>query len=218
MAYKIDFHTHSEASPDGALQLKHYERMLTHQRLHCIAVTDHNTIEFASWLQAELGSDRIIVGEEINTTEGEIIGLYLTEAVPAGLSLKRAIRRVKKQGGLVYVPHPFETVRKGIAEEVLDSIAGEVDIIETQNGRAVFQNTSKQAMSWAASHNIPGAAASDAHGVVGWGRTYTLLDEMPQRETLLALLKGASYERAFPTMRGVLYPKLNRFRKKGRHA
>lgn len=209
--YKVDFHTHSVASPDGALAPKHYQRALERGRLDCIAVTDHNTIAMAKQLHAELG-DRIIIGEEITTNEGEIIGLYLTEAIPAKLSPAETIRRIKKQGGLVYVPHPFETVRKGIGIETLQSIAKDIDIIEVHNGRAVFQNRSPQAVAWASEHKVPGAASSDAHGIAGWVRTYTMLAAMPTRQNLTKLLTAASYQRGFPGVRGMLYPKFNRLR------
>jgi hypothetical protein len=217
MTYKVDFHTHSVASPDGALTLKHYQRMLERRTLDCIAVTDHNTIAMALQLHAELG-DRIIVGEEITAQEGEIIGLYLTEAIPAQLSAAETIERIHAQGALAYIPHPFETVRKGISVAVLERVASHVDIFEVCNGRAIFQNRTAQALDWAATHAVPGAAGSDAHGVSGWGRTYTLLEAMPTRQTLVGLLATASYQRGFPGVRGVLYPKFNRLRTRRGHA
>ncbi len=148
MKIKIDFHTHSVVSPDGALTEAHYQKMLQ-TGLDCVAITDHNTTAFAQKLHKKLG-DQIIVGEEITTTQGEIIGLYLTDDVPAGLTGLETVKVIKKQRGLVYIPHPFETVRKGITQEVLDKIADFVDIIETNNGRAVFQNKSNGAKAWAA--------------------------------------------------------------------
>jgi predicted metal-dependent phosphoesterase TrpH len=210
---KIDLHTHSEASPDGSLRTVHYHQMLESEDLYCIAVTDHNRIDFAQALQAELG-DRIIVGEEITTTEGEIIGLYLQRAVPGGKSLAATVRRIKQQNGLVYVPHPFETVRKGLSAEALATVASDVDIMETRNGRAIFQNRGKEASVWAKEHDVPGAASSDAHGVRGWGKTYTILAEPPNRDTLVSLLRRARLQTGSPGIRGVLYPKFNRLRKK----
>lgn len=217
MPYKVDFHTHSTASPDGSLQLKDYRSMLQNRKLDCIAVTDHNTVDYALELRAELG-DRIIIGEEITTLQGEVIGLYLTKTIPPLLDIQTTLQAIKEQGGLVYIPHPFETVRKGISEAVLRSIAPEVDIIEVHNGRAVFQNFSKKAAAWAALHTKPMAAASDAHGLGGWGRTYTILDEMPMRDSLTTVLAQATLTKSFPGFRAVLYPKINRLRKKGQHA
>ena len=217
MSIKIDLHTHSVASPDGALTIDDYRRMLNSGRLDCIAITDHNTVEYAQRVRAELG-ERIIVGEEIKTTAGEIIGLYLKETIPKGMLPSQAIAAIREQGGLVCVPHPFETVRSGIAREALDEIADSVDMIEVHNGRAIFQNYSKQAYAWAAVHDVCGIASSDSHGASGWGRTYTVINDVPTRRTLLELLQDCQYATAFPGVRAVLYPKLNRLQKKiGQH-
>jgi len=213
--YKVDLHTHSIASPDGSLNEDNYRKMLETGRLDCIAVTDHNTIAFAKELHANLG-DRIIVGEEITTLDGEIIGLFLTKPVKPGMSAADTVRAIKQQGGLVCIPHPFETVRKGIPIVVLDAIADRVDMIEVRNGRAVFQNKSRQAEAWATEHRVAGVASSDAHGWHGWGRTYTTVAEMPTRGTLVKLLANATYKVGLPGIRGVLYPKLNRIRRRRR--
>lgn len=211
---RVDLHTHSIASPDGGLQAKHYRRFLEKDRLACVAITDHNTIAFARELEKELGS-RIIVGEEIMTTEGEIIGLYLTELIPAGLSPRETVQRIKEQHGLVYIPHPFETRRKGLNAATLAAIAESVDILETINGRALFQNRTTEAQAWAHSHAVVGAASSDAHGFAGWGKTASLLRELPTRENLASLLESAQYQIGSPGLRGVLYPTYNRIRRKG---
>lgn len=215
MPYKIDLHTHSHKSPDGSIKAGDYLRMLLQGKLDAIAITDHNRIDEAVEWHSQLG-DRIIVGEEITTTAGEIIGLYLTEAIPAGLSPIDTVERIRQQGGLVYIPHPFETVRKGITPQVLDHIAKYVDIIEIHNGRAVFQDRSAEAKAWGRKHNVAGAASSDSHGRVGWGRTYTVVEELPTQNNLKELLQTAHYRHASPGVRGILYPKLNRLRKKGR--
>lgn len=213
--HKIDLHTHSVASPDGSLNEGDYRKMFDVGRLDCIAVTDHNTIAFARELHAKLG-ERIIVGEEVTTLDGEIIGLYLTKLVKPGMSAADTVAAIKEQGGLVCVPHPFETVRKGVSIMTLNVIAEQVDIIEVRNGRAVFQNKSKQAEAWAAKHHVTGVASSDAHGWHGWGRTYAMVSELPTRDTLLKLLANATYKVGLPGIRGVLYPKLNRIRRRRR--
>lgn len=217
MSYKVDFHTHSIASPDGALCLEQYRRMLQQGRLDFIAVTDHNTVDMAKELQSELG-DRIIVGEEITTKEGEIIGLYLAKTVPPMLTALETVEEIHGQGGLVYIPHPFETARKGVPLDTLREIAKHVDIMEVHNGRALFQNYSALALEWAVEHGVAGAAASDAHGFAGWGRTYTLLEKAPTREKLVTLLQKAAYTHAFPGIHGMLYPAINRWRHRTKHA
>jgi predicted metal-dependent phosphoesterase TrpH len=210
---KIDLHTHSVGSPDGSLTADDYRKILGTSRLDYIAVTDHNTIAFAQKLNAQLGA-QIVVGEEITAREGEIVGLFLTEKVKPGMSAADTVAAIKQQGGLVYIPHPFETVRKGLPPATLDAIAKDVDIVEIHNGRAFFQNKSKQAESWAAQHHVPGAASSDAHGWHGWGRTYTIVEQTPTRATLTKLLTTAAYHTGSPGLRGLLYPKLNRIRRR----
>lgn len=214
--YKIDLHTHSTTSPDGALSARHYEDALGKGALDYIAITDHNSISFAQKLHDEIG-DQIIVGEEVTCLEGELIGLYLKDVIPANLSVVDTIRAIHAQGGLVYVPHPFETVRKGIPEATLDQIAKDVDIIEVHNGRAIFQNKGGLAHSWSARHDMPSASSSDAHGRHGWGKTYSLISEAPTAKTLPVLLKDADYFIGTVGMLGVLYPKFNKLRKKIRH-
>jgi predicted metal-dependent phosphoesterase TrpH len=215
--YKIDLHTHSIASPDGGLKLKDYRRMLARGKLDVVAITDHNTISFAQVAQAKLGDKTIIVGEEITTQEGEIIGLYLEEAVPAGLTLEEAVTAIRAQNGLVYVPHPFETVRQGVQLPDLDKIASAVDIVEICNGRALFQNKGRAAADWTADHKKTAAASSDAHGIIGWGRTASLVEKLPTRQTLVALLMDARY-RMQSVHAGVLHPKMNRLYRKFTHA
>lgn len=214
--YKVDLHTHSTGSPDGGLTKRHYQFFLDNNLLDYIAITDHNRIDIAQQYQAELGG-RIIVGEEVMTTEGELIGLHLSELLEPGQTALATAQAIKAQGGLVYVPHPFETVRSGISEKTLEQIARHVDIIEGYNGRAIFQNRGALARKWAAKLQVPIAASSDAHGRTGWGYTYSLLDAAPTRASLISLLKSAAYSRRSVGI-GVVYPKLNRLVRKFRHA
>lgn len=214
---KVDLHTHSIASSDGSLTEAHYRRMLASGQLDYIAVTDHNTIAFAQELKQKLGA-HIIIGEEITTLDGEIVGLYLKKKVRPGMTAAETAIEIRKQGGLIYIPHPFETVRKGLPLDKLSRITDLVDIIETDNGRAVFQNKGALAKEWALMHRVAGAASSDAHGWHGWGKTYSILKRAPTEETLPDLLVAAKYKVGRPGLRGMLYPKLNRIRRRKRHA
>lgn len=213
MTYTLDLHTHSTGSPDGSLRTRDYRRKLESGALDYIAITDHNRIDAALEIQSQLGElgARIIIGEEINTIEGEIIGLYLEKQITAGKSVKKTVELIRKQGGLVYVPHPFETVRSGLPSTALDIIADEVDIVEAYNGRAVFQDKGRLAERWAIRHGARVAASSDAHGRRGWGKTYTVVDEPPTKANLRRLLKQATQGRRRVGI-GIVYPKLNRVR------
>ena len=210
---KIDLHTHSVGSPDGGITAEEYGRLLDDKVLDMIAVTDHDSIEQALVIQNKLGP-RIIIGEEITSLEGEIIGLFLKQKVEPGLSALQTVQAIKSQGGLVYIPHPFETVRKGITQSVIDSISDEIDIVEVYNGRAVFQNKGPQALTWARLHNKIGAASSDAHGLKGVGTTYSSVESVPNKESFLEVLKTARLTTKRPPLLSLFYPKYNRFRDK----
>ncbi len=210
---RIDLHTHSIGSPDGGLTATDYSALLNAQVLHFIAVTDHDRIDTAQELQKTLG-DQIIVGQEITTSQGEIIGLYLSEKITPGQTAQQTVKAIKQQGGLVYIPHPFETVRKGIPKEVLDSIAGLADIVETHNGRAVFQNKGPAAVAWARLHGKVSAASSDAHGKRGMATSFTTISGVPTRDNLVELLKTGRQQTARPPLHSLLYPKYHRLRGK----
>lgn len=210
---KIDLHTHTWASPDGGLLPKHFEAVFARGLLDYAAVTDHNTITAAQQLQRRFG-ERIIIGEEISTQEGDLVGLYLTQAVPSGLSARETAQLIKAQGGLVYVPHPFERMRKSGGTTMLTALSGMIDVLETHNGRIFLRRPNDLAAAYAAQHALPAAASSDAHGFVGWGNTYTALPEPPTRDTLCTLLSGARFSKGRPGVRMLLYPTVNRLRKR----
>lgn len=211
--FKIDLHTHSTASPDGGISLGQYARALSTSLLDVIAITDHNRIDFATQAQASLG-DRIIIGEEIMSTSGEIVGLYLTEHIQPGLSPLETVKQIKDQGGLVYIPHPFESIRKGLHPSVMEELIDYIDIIEVCNGRAFLQNRSAQTVIWAKLNHIIGAASSDAHGLRGLGKTYTHVKELPKRDDLVKTLAGGTAVTDRPGIRSLLYPKYHRLRQR----
>lgn len=211
--YKIDLHTHSSASADGGLTITQYEQALSTDILDCVAITDHNRIDFAQELLKSFG-DKVIVGEEIMTQSGEIIGLYLEEKVPKNLSLADTIRLIKNQGGLVYVPHPLETVRHGLQINVLEEVVDSIDIVEIGNGRSLFQSRYSQILVWSNLNHLVGAASSDAHGRVGLGHTYTSIAELPTKQNLKHLLSTGIPIIQRPGLRALLYPKYNRLMKR----
>lgn len=215
--YKVDLHTHSTASHDGGITADQYAKALSTGVLDVIAVTDHNQLDFAVGLRRQLG-DRIIVGEEIMTTGGEIIGLYLTERISPGLSPLETIKQIKEQGGLVYVPHPFESVRKGLHPGTMEELVDYLDIIEVCNGRAFLQNRSAQTVIWAKLNHIIGAASSDAHGAHGLGKTYTRVKKLPAADDLVECVAAGTPVTERPGVRSLLYPKYHRLRKKLRKA
>lgn len=211
--YKIDLHTHSIASPDGGITADQYAHALSTNLLDVIAITDHNQIDFAVGLQNQLG-DRIIVGEEIMSTGGEIIGLYLKERVKPGLTPQETVKQIREQGGIVYIPHPFESVRKGLHPAVLEELIDYIDVIEVCNGRAFLQNRSAQTFMWAKLNHVIGASSSDAHGIRGLGKTYTRVKTLPTSEDLLKVLAHGTPVTEPPSLRALLYPKFHKLKKK----
>ncbi|CAN5646520.1 PHP domain-containing protein [soil metagenome] len=211
--YKIDLHTHSTGSPDGGITTSQYKQVLEDGLLDYIAITDHNRVDMALRLNKELG-ERIIVGEEIMTSKGEIIGLFLQTIVPPNLTPIETVQRIRDQGGLVYVPHPFEIIRKGLRAADLEDIAELIDIMEVYNGRAILRDRSQQAAVWAKLNRVIGVASSDAHGVKGLGKTYTLAPEAPTRDNLLTLLTTSTSIASRPSLRELMYPKYHRLRQK----
>lgn len=210
---RVDLHTHSQASADGGITFEQYKKILKAGTLNIVAITDHNTIEFALQAQRSLG-DQIIVGEEIMTTEGEIVGLFLQQVIEPLQSPEKTIHAIKAQGGVVYIPHPFETMRKGLPLDTLNRIAKDIDIMEVYNGRVMQRSRRMQAFEWAKTHDIPGAASSDAHGARGWGRAYAEIAEQPSSKNLGDLLHNARLVCKDVGIMGRMYPSLHRTKRK----
>ncbi len=208
---KIDLHTHSIFSPDGGITEKEYEEIIAKKILDVVAITDHNKIDFAQKLNKKLG-EHIIIGEEIMTTYGEVIGLFLTEEINLGLSLRETIDLIHSQGGIVYIPHPFETIRHGVSEDELEKNAERIDIIETYNGRAILGSEEK-AKDFAKKYHIHQASGSDAHGLSGVGYTYTIINSFTSAKTLLKSMEDATVIYKRPPLLSFLDPKINRFKK-----
>lgn len=210
---KLDLHTHSVASPDGGISEAQYMKVLDRGLLDCIAITDHNRIDFAQHMHNTHGK-AIIVGEEIMSSLGEVVGLFLQEKVLPGLSPKDTMQAIRDQGGLVYIPHPLETVRKGLSLQTLEELADLIDIVEICNGRAFFQNRSKQAVVWTHLNHKTAAVSSDAHGYHGLGATYTGVNKLPTARSLLHELASGVHMTDRPGIRALLYPKFHRTRKR----
>lgn len=188
ISYKVDFHTHSILSHDGGIGEKDYQSALLRGLLDYIAITDHNTTDYALFCQKKFG-ERIIVGEEISTRKGEIIGLFLKKTIPSLLSLAETIANIKAQGGLVYIPHPFDTQRFAIGEENMLAILSSIDIIETFNARMIFPIYNKRAKIFAEKYHIASSSGSDAHSGNGLGFTYAILNQKINKNTLDLALK-----------------------------
>jgi predicted metal-dependent phosphoesterase TrpH len=190
---RVDCHLHTVHSGDAVTTVERLAERVREERLDVVCVTDHHTLTGAhEALSREIGA-RVVVGEEIRTHAGEIIGLFLTERVPYVLPLEEAVRRVRAQGGLVYAPHPYDASRTSLGAAGLARLhtLGVLDVVEVFNAKITDREDNRRAARFAAEHGLPGAAGSDAHDPEGIGAAYV---EMPDfdgpRDFAAALREG----------------------------
>jgi predicted metal-dependent phosphoesterase TrpH len=190
---KVDMHTHSEYSPDSRTPLASQAAAIRAAGLHVVCATDHNTIEGALRLRELADGFRVIVGEEVSSRDGEIIGLFLDKPVPRGLSAEETIARIRDQGGLVSVPHPFSRNRRfHLRRSVLERVWKDIDCIEVFNAREAFTQDNVRAAAFAREKGLPGAVGSDAHRASEIGRAWVEVEEFAGREDFIAALREGS--------------------------
>ncbi len=157
-------------------------------------MTDHNTIEGAR-AAAAIDVERIIIGEEIMTTEGELLGYFLTEELPEGLTPLEAIDRLRAQGALISVAHPFDSTRKGAWDPgELERILPHVDALEVFNARSLTRGPNRRATERARQAGLPGTAGSDAHAGLEIGRTVMRLPSFCDADGMRAALAAGSIQ------------------------
>jgi predicted metal-dependent phosphoesterase TrpH len=189
---RVDLHSHTHRSHDSATSYKALVGACRRRSIDVIAITDHNRIEGALEFRDTAGF-RCIVGEEIRTTEGEIIGLFLEEFIPPHLSPEETIAEIKRQGGVVYVPHPFDRIRRSVIKtEALHRVASLVDAVEVLNARLHSASQNADALRFAQERGLLQGAGSDAHTAFEVGQAGV---EMPDFED------AASFKRALASAR-----------------
>lgn len=171
-----DFHTHTRFSRDSFMRPDTLVARCQAVGLSCIAITDHNTLKGALEVK-KLAPFRVIVGEEVKSSEGDIIGLFLKEEIPKGLTPLETVKRIKEQGGLVSIPHPFDRFRNGpLKAAALREVLPYVDIMEAFNARTTLMRDIQRCLQLALENKLVAAAVSDAHTPGELGHAYV---EMP---------------------------------------
>ena len=174
---RADLHVHTYRSPDSETLPEPIVSRCVEVGLNCVAITDHNTIEGALEVR-ELAPFMVIIGEEVTTSEGEITGLFLHEAVPRGLSPIETAARIKDQGGLVSIPHPYDRFRRSVISKTgLDAVIPRADIVEAFNSRNTLRGDNRRAREIADRHGLLVSAVSDAHTVGEIGHTYVKMPD-----------------------------------------
>ena len=174
---RVDLHSHTMWSGDSTTTPDEIEDAVVAAGLDVLCITDHNAIKGATDLAARLPC-RVIIGEELRTQYGEIIGLFLTDRIAAGTPPAEAAAAIRAQGGVVYVPHPFDPMRRNMAEPALYDLAraGLLDAVETINAKTSLRSLNERAAAFAAEFDLAAGAGSDAHVPLALGSAYV---EMP---------------------------------------
>ena len=183
---------HTHFSPDSETDPDKLVKRCLKVGLELIAVTDHNTIEGALKIK-DSAPFPVIIGEEIKTSAGEITGLFLKETIPAGLSPIDTAHRIKDQGGLVSLPHPFDRFRSEVIDgKAIDELIPLLDIVEIFNSRNNLSADDRKAEKFAKEHNLLTSGVSDAHTLMELGRTYVQMPEFDgtPSDFKIALSKG----------------------------
>ena len=152
---KADLHIHTLYSMDCNTRLEQVIERCLKVGINCIAIADHGTAEGALKAQ-ELAPFPVIVAEEILTPVGEIMGMFLKVTIPSHLSVEETLSRIRAQGGLVCIPHPFDTLtRSALGAKIMEELADEIDVVEVFNARSPLPGASNKALTFAHKHGIP---------------------------------------------------------------
>lgn len=189
---KADLHVHTCYSVDCCTSLKQVVDQCLATGIGCLAVSDHNTIAGAVRLR-DMAPFAVIVAEEITTSKGELMGLFLSNVIPAGLSPEETIAEIREQGGLVCIPHPFGRWLLQDSRDLLSTrILSQVDIVEVFNSRTPFPGSSRKARSLALKYGKVASAGSDAHTSGEIGRAYVEMPEFNDSSDFLSCLSQGS--------------------------
>lgn len=189
---RVDMHSHTMFSGDSTTTFDEVAESVAAAGIDVLCITDHNAVEGAKRLTAALsGVCRVIVGEEVRTHTGEIIGLFLTEKISYGARADATAAQIREQGGIVYVPHPFDPMRKNLTEASLIDIVeqGLVDAIEAFNAKTSLKSLNERARLFGEMHDLALGAGSDAHVPHALGAAYLEMPDFDGPRDFLAKMR-----------------------------
>lgn len=195
---KVDLHIHTLHSKDGKMKPEELVRKAMDQGFDLIAVTDHGTTRGA--LDAEKAAERmfreegkeliVIVGQEVKTGQGEILSYGIREDIEEGQDLLKTCQEIRKKGGFLIVPHPFDLMRRGIGDSI-NGVKEYVDAAEGFNERTLVTRFNNKAMAFLRENSIPVVVGSDAHFIDEFGKTYMLVESRKSKKDIFdAIRKG----------------------------
>jgi predicted metal-dependent phosphoesterase TrpH len=196
---EVDLHMHTDHSHDCATPVEVLLETARDRGLGAIAITDHNEISGAleaRRIAEEMGDIKVIVAEEVKTAEqGEVIGLFLEEKIPRGMTMAETIAEIRRQGGLVYVPHPFDRFHSVPDYEHLIEIVEEIDVLEVFNPRVALTAFNEEAERFARKYRIVPGAGSDSHVAQGLGSVRVRIHDFDGPREFLEAMRGADITR-----------------------
>jgi predicted metal-dependent phosphoesterase TrpH len=196
---EVDLHMHTDHSLDCATPVEILLETARDRGLGAIAVTDHNEISGAleaREIAERMGDIKVIVGEEVKTAEqGEVIGLFLEEKIPRGMTMSETIAEIRRQGGLVYVPHPFDRFHSVPDYEHLLDIVEEIDVLEVFNPRVAVTAFNEEAERFARKYRIVPGAGSDGHVAQALGSVRVRIHDFDGPEEFLEAMRDADITR-----------------------
>jgi predicted metal-dependent phosphoesterase TrpH len=192
---EVDLHMHTDHSADCATPVDVLLATARERGLGAIAITDHNEVSGAleaRELAERDGGPKVIVAEEVKTAEqGEVIGLFVEERIPRGLTMSETIAEIRRQGGIVYVPHPFDRLHSVPDYEHLLDIVEEIDILEVFNPRVALTGFNEEAERFAAKYRIVPGAGSDSHVAQALGSVRIRMHDFEGPEEFLESMRDA---------------------------
>lgn len=193
--WKVDLHAHTWHSRDCPVSPARLVAAAKRRGLHGIAITNHGRFAGHEEARAVAGPDFVVIpGEEVFSSAGEIIGLFLTEEIASGMTPEATCEAIRTQGGVVVVPHPFDRLRRGaVGEATLNHLvrAGFVDAVEIFNGRMMLPADNRAARDWAHAHALPVTVGSDGHSTWEYGTTFLRIAPFTDAASFKANLPAA---------------------------